>query len=114
MKLTAILCRWPKKRPHGQIWIGKDRMVGKFLPHMKTKMEREVELEKNNIFYCLHPAVSLEAEDAFFKHRNETEPTNSQAWWKLKQAKIESTVMAPLPLSNHFDALNHHNKFTSD
>ena len=114
MRLTSILLKWPKKRPHGQIWIGKDRMVGKLYPWMKSRMERDVEREKNNLFYCVNPAVSIEAEDAYFKYINETGPRPSDVWWKLKQAKIESTYMAPIPLSDHYEPLNRHNKFTSD
>jgi len=114
MRLTNILFKWPKTRPNGSIWIGKDRMVGKVQPWMKTKMEREVEREKNNLFYCVNPAVSIEAEDAYFNHMNETGPRPNEVWWKLRKEKIENTYMAPIPLSDHYEPLNRHNKFTSD
>lgn len=114
MRLTSILLKWPKIRPHGNIWIGKDRMVHKVLPNEKGKMQRDVEIEKNNLFYCLNPAVSIEAEDAYFNWRDETGPRPNQIWWKMRQAKVERTSMAPVPLSDHYEPLNRHNKFTSD
>ena len=108
------MLKWPKKRPHGQIWIGKDRMVGKVYPWMKSRMELDVETQKKNLFYCLNPAVSIEAEDAYFKYINETGPTPGEVYFKLRKTRIESTYMAPIPLSDHYDPLNRHNKFTSD
>ena len=77
-------------------------------------MEVDVEREKANIFYCLNPAVTIEAEDANFKSLNETGPGEEYVSFKLEQAKVESTTMAPLPLSDHYEPLNRHNKFTSD
>ena len=114
MRLTNILLKWPKKRPHGNIWIGKDRMVGQVHPVMKSHMEREAEREKNNLFYCLNPAVTIEAEDAYFNYMNETGARPEEEWWKLRKELIENTRMAPVPLSDHYEPLNRHNKFTSD
>ena len=51
MRLTNILLKWPKVRPNGNIWIGKDRMVGKVHPVTKSHMKRDIEREKNNLFY---------------------------------------------------------------
>ena len=114
MRLTSILLKWPKQRPNGNIWIGKHRMVGKVHPAVKSHIERDVEREKNNLFYCVNPAVSIAAEDAYFKYKNETGPMPNQEWWKLRKEHIESTYMAPIPLSDHYEPLNRHNKFTSD
>ena len=114
MRLTNILLKWPKVRPNGNIWIGKDRMVGKVHPVTKSHMKRDVEREKNNLFYLVNPAVSIEAESAYFQHINETGPRPDQVYWKLKKEKVESTYMAPVPLSDHYLPLNRHNTFTSD
>ena len=114
MRLTNILLKWPKVRPHGNIWIGKHRMVGKVDPVMKGHMKRDVEREKNNLFYLVNPAVSIEAESAYFQHLNENEPSAGEEWFKLEKQKVESSYMAPVPLSDHYLPLNRHNKFTSD
>ena len=114
MRLTSILLKWPKVRPNGHIWIGKDRMVGKVHPITKSYIERDVEREKNNLFYLVNPAVTTEAESAYFQHINETGPRPDEVWWKLRKEKVESTSMAPVPLSDHYQPLNVHNKFTTD
>ena len=114
MRLTNILLKWPKVRPNGNIWIGKDRMVGKVHPVTKSHMKRDVEREKNNLFYLVNPAVSIEAESAYFQHMNETGPRPDQVYWKLKKEKVESTYAAPVPLSDHYLPLNRHSKFTTD
>ena len=114
MKLTSILLKWPKQRPPGNIWTGKNRMVDKVHPVMKSHMQRDVEREKNNLFYCVNPAVSIEAEDAYFKEKIKTGPRPNQEWWKLRKQLVESTKMAPIPLSDHYEPLNRHNRFTSD
>ena len=114
MRLTNILFKWPKKRPHGNIWIGKDRMVAQVQPWMKSRIHKNVENEKKNMFYCVNPAVSIQAEDAYFKYMNENGERPNEAWWKLRKNQVEKTYMAPIPLSDHYEPLNRHNKFTSD
>ena len=43
MRLSQVLLMWPKKRPNGNIWIGKDRMVLKVQPWHTNRMERDIE-----------------------------------------------------------------------
>ena len=54
---------------------------------MKGHMKRDVEREKNNLFYLVNPAVSIEAESAYFQHLNENEPSADEEWFKLEKAK---------------------------
>ena len=92
MRLTNILFKWPKKRPHGNIWIGKDRMVAQVQPWMKSRIQKNVENEKKNMFYCVNPAVSIQAEDAYFKYMNENGERPNEAWWKLRKNQVEKQV----------------------
>ena len=43
MRLTQLLMTWPKKRPNGNIWIGKNRMVEKVQPWHMNGMEKDIE-----------------------------------------------------------------------
>ena len=43
MRLTQLLMVWPKKRPNGNIWIGKNRMVQKVQPWHMSSMEKDIE-----------------------------------------------------------------------
>ena len=43
MRLTQLLMVWPKKRPNGNIWIGKNRMVQKVQPWHMSNMEKDIE-----------------------------------------------------------------------
>ena len=45
---------------------------------------------------------------------NENGERPNEAWWKLRKNQVEKTYMAPIPLSDHYEPLNRHNKFTSD
>lgn len=42
MRLTQILLKWPRSRPNGNIWIGKDKMVRLVKPKDLNKMEKQI------------------------------------------------------------------------
>jgi hypothetical protein len=42
MRLTQLLLMWPKKRPGGNIWTGKNRMVLTVQPWHLTGLEKNI------------------------------------------------------------------------
>ena len=42
MRLSQILLKWPRQRPNGQIWIGKDKMVRLVKENDMNKMNRRI------------------------------------------------------------------------
>ena len=44
MRLTEILCRWPRKRPNGYIWSGKHQMVRLVKEHHLKKLNKQIEM----------------------------------------------------------------------
>ena len=44
MRLSQILCKWPRNRPHGYIWNGKHQMVRKVTDKHLNKMEKQIEM----------------------------------------------------------------------
>ena len=59
MRLTAVLAKWPKKMPKGNVWTGTNRMGNRLLGPSQTRLMKKVEQEKKNIFYIMRPAVSF-------------------------------------------------------
>jgi len=115
MRLSAVLAQWPKIRPNGYIWDGKHRMVNRMLEPNRNRLMKKVEVEKSNMFYLLHPAVSFEAEDAFHKHMSKIQPSEMDVKHQLEKAKLENTKYAPIPMSDHYDIVeNLANSFEKD
>jgi len=54
--------KWPKKRPNGYIWNGKQQMVRKVQPWHIKSMDRDIEREKKNVHLCLNPYLTPEEE----------------------------------------------------
>lgn len=104
MRLGLVLYRWPKSMPPGNIWIGKRQMVRKIKPHHMKQMEEDILREKQNIFYCMNPAATVEQERALYQHMDKEENPND-LYLKMMKVKAENTDMAPLPISNHYDIL---------
>jgi len=100
-----VLAQWPKTRPNGHIWSGKHRMVNRMLEPNRNRLMKKVELEKSNMFYILHPAVSFEAEDAFHKHMSKIQPSEMDVKHQLAKAELENTSWAPIPISSHYDVV---------
>ena len=44
MRLSQILCKWPRKRPNGYIWSGKHQMVLKVKDKHLNYMEKQIEM----------------------------------------------------------------------
>ena len=44
MRLSQILCKWPRKRPNGYIWSGKHQMVLKVKDKHLNSMEKQIEM----------------------------------------------------------------------
>ena len=47
MRLSQILCKWPRARPNGHIWTGKHRMVRLVKDHHLNKMNKQIEMASN-------------------------------------------------------------------
>jgi len=69
-----------------------------------SQMEKDILREKQNIFYCMNPAVSVDQERALYEEMDNKEDTKSKYFEMMKTMK-EATIMAPRPLSNHYDIL---------
>jgi len=106
MRLSLILAKWPKIRPNGNIWIGKHKMVLKVSDRRKGALLEDLEREKENMFYCLHPAVSKGEEKALYEKLAEDTPDPSKQWFKMRKYQVENSSMAPRPLSEHYNSLN--------
>jgi len=106
MRLTFALLKWPKSRPAGNIWIGKNQMVRKVTPKHLRQIEEDVQREKNNIFYCMHPAASVEQERALFELMDKEE-NDQDLKFKMHKALQEATFKAPIRLNKeYYDSLN--------
>ena len=44
MRLTQILMKWPRRRPNGNIWIGKDQMVRLVREKDLKKLNKQIEM----------------------------------------------------------------------
>lgn len=80
-------------------------MVLKVPDYRKPKLLKEIEQEKNNMMYCMKPAVSVDKEEAFFKYYEANSPTRDEILTRLQQAKLEETKLKPLPISIHYNCL---------
>jgi len=106
MRLGVVLCKWPKSRPKGYIWSGKNQMVRNVLPKHAKQMEKDLEREKKNIFYCMHPAVSVEKERALYEQMDKEENLDD-LHFKYKKAFTEATTHAPIRLNEkYYEGLN--------
>lgn len=94
MRLTQLLMMWPKKRPNGNIWMGKNKMVRTVEPwHMKA-LEKNIEREKRNIHICLNPILTPEEERQSVAARQGALRVD-QVLFRMRKARIEQTAMAP-------------------
>lgn len=89
-------------------------MVPRMLGPNKNRLMKQVEVEKNNLFYIMRPAVSFEAEDAFHKTREATEPSESDVKSMLEKAWLENKEMRPIPMRDHYDVTEKYNTFEKD
>lgn len=80
-------------------------MVEKVQPHHMKQFDKDIEREKKNIFYIMHPALNLEEQEALDRKIAETQPDPDKTWFKLRKITIESTKMAPVPLSEHYNKI---------
>lgn len=94
----------------------------------KNAMEKDIDREKKNIFYCMNPAVTVvstavqfvkqfvwtitlsyfslqEQERALYEKIDSEGESPSDTWFRLHKAHLETTTMAPSPLSTHYDYL---------
>ena len=57
MRLSVMLCKWPRSRPNGYIWSGKHQMVRNVKDGHITTMQKQIEMVTTIIFgtsqlYC--------------------------------------------------------------
>jgi len=105
MRLGTVLFRWPKVRPPGNIWSGKNQMVRKVEPHHKRQLQEDIDREKKNIFLCMHPAATVEQERALYEQLDQEEDPKT-TFLKLRKAGEEATYFAPIELRDHYNSLN--------
>lgn len=104
MRLGIVLCKWPKSRPPGNIWIGKNQMVRIVEPWHKKRIQKAIDQEKKNIFYCMNPAATVEQERALYRLMDQEEDPKDEAF-NSKKAYLESRKLAPLRLNGHYNIL---------
>jgi hypothetical protein len=106
MRLGVVLCKWPKSRPKGNINIGKNQMVRNVNPKHMNQLEKDIEREKKNIFYCMHPAVNVEKERLLYEQMDKEENLDD-LHFKYEKAFTEATTKAPIRLNaKTYDGLN--------
>jgi len=101
MRLSVVLFKWPKSRPPGNIWSGKNQMVRRVFPKHLEKLSEDIEREKKNIFYCMHPAATVEQERALYELMDKEEK-EIDIKFKLHKALEESTIKAPIRLNQEY------------
>ncbi|CAK1541535.1 unnamed protein product [Leptosia nina] len=57
MKISIVLFR-RNLLPNGHIFRGKDRLVKRVEPRHLRQLERDLEIEENNMFYLRHPYLT--------------------------------------------------------
>merc|ERR1719510_1394259 len=102
MRLTQILMTWPKKRPGGNIWTGKNRMVLKVNPWHMNQMKRDIEREKKNVALCLNPYITVEQERVLTQAREKTEERPDKTLFKMRKAFLEKTADCPTYVEDNF------------
>jgi len=105
MRLGLVLFKWPKIRPPGNIWSGKNQMVRKVQPHHKRQIQEDIDREKKNIFLCMHPAATVEQERLLYEQLDKEEDPKTTLL-KIHKAGEEAKKFAPLPLNGHYNSLN--------
>ena len=50
MRLTLMLCKWPRSRPNGHIWSGKHQMVQKVKDKHLNTMNRQIAMVIKTVF----------------------------------------------------------------
>jgi len=85
---------WPKKRPNGNIWIGKNRMVRNVEPWHMNALEKNIAREKKNIHMCLNPILTPEEERQSVPARQGALRVD-QVLFRMRKARLEQTAMAP-------------------
>lgn len=103
MRLSLVLSKWPKVRPTGHIWTGKHRMERKVEFWHKKNLVKDIEREKQNTFYCMNPAVTVDQERKLYE--TSEEPRGDQLWFQMRKARLENSAYAPRPISTHYDTL---------
>jgi len=107
MRLTQLLTMWPKTRPKGAIWSGKQQMVRKVEPWHLNQLNKDIQREKKNAHICLNPCITPEQERVGLAAAEKTQPRKDQLLFRLRKAKIESTTMAPTFVEDNIKHLKH-------
>jgi hypothetical protein len=107
MRLSLALFTWPKKRPNGNIWIGKNRMVLKVYDRNLKKLQESLDLEKRNIQICMNPYFTPEQERLVTEQRKKEGDQPEQLLFKLRKAKAEASCMAPTFAEDNIRHMQH-------
>jgi len=90
----------------------KYRLVRSYKERDYRQMLRDVEREKSNAFLCMLPAISREKEMKIMRQLEAEGPTENQTWFQMRKARVEQQrLMAPVPLSEHFNSLKKEEKW---
>jgi len=106
MRLTQLLMIWPKKRPNGNIWKGKNSMVRTVQPWNLNALDKDIAREKKNIHICLNPVLTPEEERRSIAARQGALRVD-QVLFRMRKARIEQTAMAPTHAEDNLKHLTH-------
>ena len=87
------------------LFYRKHQMVRKVEPHHKRQLQEDIDREKKNIFYCMHPAATVEQERLLYEKLDKEENPKT-ILLKINKAGEEAKKFAPLELSGHYNSLN--------
>jgi hypothetical protein len=97
---------WPKKRPNGNIWKGKNSMVRTVKPWNLNALDNDIAREKKYIHICLNPALSPEEERRSIAARAGALRVD-QVLFRMRKARLEQTAMAPTHAEDNLKHLTH-------
>ena len=92
-------------RPNYYFFCRKNQIVRKVNAVHIKQMEKDIEREKKNIFYCMHPAVDTQKERKLYEQLDKEENLDDLQF-KMHKTFKEATKKAPIRLNNHYDGLN--------
>ena len=93
-----MLLKWPRRRPNGSIWIGKDQMVRLVREKNQKKLNKQIEMAmaardtneqkpEHLLFMCVLYSVHFQIYVNYIVRVFDN--------FRMRKKKIESTVMAP-------------------
>ncbi|CAB4065025.1 EEF1B [Lepeophtheirus salmonis] len=107
MRVSGVLYLWPKNMPGGNIFSGKYKLNRQVKPWDLDKAQKDMRREVKNIGLTSNASrcVTPEQEEAYFNSvKGDLRP--DQVWFRARKAKLEATLMGPVPLKDHYKQLH--------